>query len=763
MKRAKRLLQYFLITVFCLVPFFNYEVEAQTGPVYYQGYRDMTWPVPQYHNISSCFYDERNHLAIDIATGGTYANVVSSYGGVVANTIVSDSGYGNQIYIQHSYTTRDGITRTIYTHYSHLSSIGVSIGQTVSAGQYIGKTGDTGEAYGIHLDFQILNSLNTKDSSDPYSNEMLQLPSDIYRGGTTSCCDVYISEIKAIYSNPIVQANNPFGYLDVAISTQPGKVYVEGWAADLDNPNASIGVHIYAVQNDTRIALGATTANLSRTDLINSYPGLGENHGFAATFNTGLSGDVSIEAYGINIGETGTNTMLTNSGRVVNVAEDTIAPTISKYEVTNISKTGYTVTIETSDNVAIKSATFPTWTIDNGQDDLLWHDGQINGNQIKCNIKISDHNNEVNCKYKTDIYIYDLAGNCTSLVNEIVIYIDASKPLISDVKVENVTNEGYTVKCKVADDSKINRVQFPTWIGENPYANDGSWHTNSSLSGKFENGEYVFKVNTSDYSNQFGTYNTHIYAWDEYGNQSECYPLEIEVPKKGETGVWKSNSTGWWYEYSDGTYPKNEFKVIDGNTYYFDSRGYRVTKWKKINNNWYYFDSSGVMVTNQWVGNYYLLENGVMATNQWIGNYYVGSDGLWNPNTPVYKWIKYEDKWKYLNTKTNIYSIGKWEKINNIWYYFDNEGFMVTGFQSIDGKLYYFESSGAMKTGWKKIDGYWYYFSSGGNAAVSGWKKIDGYWYYFKNDGKMAADEILTDESGVTYKFDENGHYKKIS
>ena len=137
------------------------------------------------------------------------------------------------------------------------------------------------------------------------------------------------------------------------------------------------------------------------------------------------------------------------------------------------------------------------------------------------------------------------------------------------------------------------------------------------------------------------------------------------------TGSWKKDSTGWWYRWSDGTYPAGKFENIGGKTYYFNKAGYMVTGWQyiggkwyyfnsdgamrtgwlydggvwyylngsgvmvtgwqKISNVWYYFDASGAMAANKWVGDYYLTGNGVMATNTWIGKYYVGADGKWIP------------------------------------------------------------------------------------------------------------------------------------
>ena len=62
-------------------------------------------------------------------------------------------------------------------------------------------------------------------------------------------------------------------------------------------------------------------------------------------------------------------------------------------------------------------------------------------------------------------------------------------------------------------------------------------------------------------------------------------------------GKWKENETGIWYEFSDGTYPKNQWMEIDGSWYFFGEHGYATIGWRELDGEWYYFNSKGVMLT----------------------------------------------------------------------------------------------------------------------------------------------------------------------
>lgn len=87
----------------------------------------------------------RMHRGIDIARPSNYS-ILAADNGVVVST-GADGSYGNRIIVDHKNGYR--------TLYAHLSSIDVSPGQTVTAGQKIGVMGSTGRSTGTHLHFEV--------------------------------------------------------------------------------------------------------------------------------------------------------------------------------------------------------------------------------------------------------------------------------------------------------------------------------------------------------------------------------------------------------------------------------------------------------------------------------------------------------------------------------------------------------------------------------------------------------------------------------
>lgn len=150
--------------------------------------------------------------------------------------------------------------------------------------------------------------------------------------------------------------------------------------------------------------------------------------------------------------------------------------------------------------------------------------------------------------------------------------------------------------------------------------------------------------------------------------------IVINVPDTADaaSGTWKSDSKGWWYSYTDGSYAKNQWLQYGGKWYHFGADGYMQTGWQKIDGKWYYFASSGIMQSG-------------------------------------------------------------WKQISGKWYFFAS-GVMQTGWRKVSGVWYYFGSNGAMQTGWKQISGKWYYFSAAGEMQT-GVITIKGKNYYFGKDG----------------------------
>ena len=88
------------------------------------------------------------HKGLDIATP-TGSAVYASSGGVVTSA-GWQGGYGYAVVIRHP----DGHS----TRYGHLSKILVSVGQSVSQGQTIAKSGSTGVSTGPHLHFEVIEN-----------------------------------------------------------------------------------------------------------------------------------------------------------------------------------------------------------------------------------------------------------------------------------------------------------------------------------------------------------------------------------------------------------------------------------------------------------------------------------------------------------------------------------------------------------------------------------------------------------------------------
>ena len=145
------------------------------------------------------------------------------------------------------------------------------------------------------------------------------------------------------------------------------------------------------------------------------------------------------------------------------------------------------------------------------------------------------------------------------------------------------------------------------------------------------------------------------------------------------------------------------------------------------------------------------LEDSSYAANQTItigdATYRFGADGYmvtgWDKvngawsyynayGARVSGWLASGATWYYLDPATGTMATG-WAQIGSDWYLFSTSGAMLTGWQNV-GAWYYLAPSGAMLTGWQQIGYTWYYFGTDGQM-VTGWQSIAGRWYYFASSG----------------------------
>ena len=148
--------------------------------------------------------------------------------------------------------------------------------------------------------------------------------------------------------------------------------------------------------------------------------------------------------------------------------------------------------------------------------------------------------------------------------------------------------------------------------------------------------------------------------------------IAAQVNKKlGEaSGIvegWKQDKTGYWYVYADGSYPTSCWKTIDGKDYYFKETGY--------------------LATSEYVKSSNYAENRLL--------YWVDAEGAWNKNS--YQWKSNNKGWWIENVKSGAFPKKAWRIIDGKKYYFDKDGYMVTGKVRIGLKTYTFNGDGSLK------------------------------------------------------------------
>ena len=145
-----------------------------------------------------------------------------------------------------------------------------------------------------------------------------------------------------------------------------------------------------------------------------------------------------------------------------------------------------------------------------------------------------------------------------------------------------------------------------------------------------------------------------------------------------------------------------------------------AASWMKNSVGWWWQEDDGSYPVSEWKNingkKYYFDEQGYMKTG----------------------WFWDGENWYYFGDANDGAMKTGWCKVGSEWYYMDKEtGMMQTGWLTEGNQLYYLRPNGAMLfNSWAKNDDGWYYMGSNGNA-ITGWVRTNGYWYYLGKDRLM--------------------------
>ena len=217
-------------------------------------------------------------------------------------------------------------------------------------------------------------------------------------------------------------------------------------------------------------------------------------------------GDYSVHLYYIQ-----------NDGKMVGVGGTTTKVSVAKPEgkltiANNDPKTGTfdVIVSEVSSLQGVREVLLPTWSNENGQDDIIWHKAQKQSDgTYKFTVRSSEHKNSVG-DYSVHLYYIQNDGKMVGVggTTTKVTRASVAKP---EGKLTIANNDPKTgtfdvIVSEVSSPQGVREVLLPTWSNENGQ-DDLIWHKAQKQS----DGTYKFTVRASEHKNSVGDYSVHLY------------------------------------------------------------------------------------------------------------------------------------------------------------------------------------------------------------------------------------------------------------
>ena len=203
-----------------------------------------------------------------------------------------------------------------------------------------------------------------------------------------------------------------------------------------------------------------------------------------------------------------------NDGKLVGVGGTTTKVSVAKPEgkltiTNNNPKTGTfdVIVSEVSSPQGVREVLLPTWSNENGQDDIIWHKAQKQSDgTYKFTVRSSEHKNSVG-DYSVHLYYVQNDGKMVG-VGGTTTKVSVAKP---EGKLTITNNNPKTgtfdvIVSEVSSPQGVREVLLPTWSNEQGQ-DDIIWHKAQKQS----DGTYKFTVRASEHKNSVGDYSVHLY------------------------------------------------------------------------------------------------------------------------------------------------------------------------------------------------------------------------------------------------------------
>ena len=327
-----------------------------------------------------------------------------------------------------------------------------------------------------------VNAANHKGSTGEYNVHLYYVQGDgklVGVGGTTTKVSVAKPEGKLTIAN-----NNPkTGTFDVIVSEVSSpqgvrEVLLPTWSNE--NGQDDIIWHKAQRQSD-----GTYKFTVRSSEHKNSV------------------GDYSVHLYYVQ-----------NDGKMVGVGGTTTKVSVAKPEgkltiANNNPKTGTfdVIVSEVSSPQGVREVLLPTWSNEQGQDDIIWHKAQKQSDgTYKFTVRASKHKNSVG-DYSVHLYYVQNDGKLVG-VGGTTTKVSVAKP---EGKLTITNNNPKTgtfdvIVSEVSSPQGVREVLLPTWSNENGQ-DDIIWHKAQKQS----DGTYKFTVRSSEHKNSVGDYSVHLY------------------------------------------------------------------------------------------------------------------------------------------------------------------------------------------------------------------------------------------------------------